>query len=301
MKQISTSFILVFVLALFLVGSGLYTVYETDRALLVRLGKLVTDENDQIKVLEPGLHLKIPLLDSVLFFDTRLNMSEIPSARIVTNEKKDLIVDLYVEWRIKDYARFYTSTYGIGDTRDRAEDLLHQKVIDVLRAEFGQRTIRNVVSGERKELMEKLRKDTGEYVATLGMELIDVRIRRIDLPPEVSDAVFDRMRSERKRVATELRANGESKAEVIRAEAERQRRVLLAEAENEAQRLRGEGDALAVQIYAKSYNQSPEFYEFYRTLEAYQQTFNDKQDVLVLTPNGSFFKYFRNTLTKTKE
>ncbi len=299
MKKLSTSVLVGILLVLFLFGSSVFTVYETDRALIVRLGRLVTEDGDKAKVLEPGIHVKIPLLDTALFFDTRLNMTDISSARIVTSEKKDLIVDLYVEWRINDFAKFYTSTFGMGDSRDRAEELLRQKVVDVLRAEFGQRTIRNVVSGERKELMERLKTNTGENViAGLGMELVDVRIRRIDLPPEVSDAVFDRMRSERKRVATELRANGESKAEVIRAEAEKQRRVLLAEAEKEAQRLRGEGDALAMRTYSASYSQSPEFYEFYKSLEAYKQSFNDKQDVLVLNPNTSFFKYFRNTVTK---
>lgn len=301
MKKLSTSFLIGIALVLVLISSSFYTVYETDKVLIVRLGKVITDAQGKDKVVGPGLHIKIPFIDSVLFFDTRLNMSDIASARIVTREKKDLIVDLFVEWRIHDFGQFYRSTYGAGDSRDRAQELLHQKVVDVLRSEFGQRTIKDLVSGERKDLMETLRKLTGDNVSGLGIELVDVRIRQMNLPPEVSDAVFDRMRSERKRVATELRANGESQAEVIRAEAEKQRRVLLAEAEKEAEILRGEGDALAIQLYADSYNRAPEFAEFYQSLEAYRASFKDKKDILLLKPEGDFFKYFLEMDSKNQK
>lgn len=301
MKKISTLFVVGIVVLLVLIASSVFSVYETDRVLLVRLGKIVTDAKEDDKVIGPGLHMKIPFIDSALFFDTRLNMSDIPSARIVTKEKKDLIVDLFVEWRISDYGQFYRSTNGAEDSKERAQELLHQKVVDILRSEFGQRTIKELISGERRDLMEKLRKSTDDNVSGLGMELVDVRIRRMDLPPEVSDAVFDRMRSERKRVATELRANGESKAEVIRAEAEKERRVLLAEAEKEAQLLRGEGDALATQLYANSYNQAPDFYEYYESLKAYKKVFNGKNDMLILKPNSKFFQYFGSRFKETAE
>lgn len=294
MKKSYTSVLVGIALVLFLISASVYTVYQTDRVLIVRLGKVVTDADGRDNVIGPGLHVKLPFIDTALYFDTRLNMSDIASARIVTREKKDLIVDLFVEWRISDYGQFYRSTNGAGDSRERAQELLHQKVVDILRSEFGQRTIKDLVSGERKDLMEKLRKATGDNVAGLGMELVDVRIRRMDLPPEVSDAVFDRMRSERKRVATELRANGESKAEIIRAEAERKRRVLLAEAEKDSEILRGEGDALATQLYADSYNKAPEFYEFTKSLEVYVNSFNSEKDVLLLKSGSKFFKYFRN-------
>lgn len=292
MKRLSTPVLIGIVLVLLLISSSIYTVYETDKVLLVRLGKVVTDAQGKDKVIGPGLHVKLPVIDTVLYFDTRLNLSDIASARIVTSEKKDLIVDLFVEWRISDYGQFYRSTNGAGDSRERAQELLHQKVVDILRSEFGQRTIKDLVSGERKDLMEKLRKSTGDNVSGLGIELVDVRIRRMDLPPEVSDAVFDRMRSERKRVATRLRADGESTADIIRAEAEKTRRVLLAEAQKEAAVLKGEGDAFAMQLYAKSYNQDPEFYKFYKSLEAYQESFKDEKDVLLLKPDNGFFKYF---------
>ncbi len=298
MKKISTSLIAGIILLLVLIASSVYSVYETDRVLLVRLGKIVTDAEGKDKVIGPGLHMKFPFLDTALFFDTRLNMSDIASARIVTKEKKDLIVDLFVEWRINDYGQFYRSTNGAEDSKERAQELLHQKVVDILRSEFGQRTIKELISGERKDLMEKLRKSTDDNVSGLGMELVDVRMRRMDLPPEVSDAVFDRMRSERKRVATELRANGEAKAEIIRAEADKERRVLLAEAEKEAQILRGEGDALATQLYANSYNQAPEFYEYYESLKAYKKVFKDKNDILILKPDSKFFQYFGSRFTK---
>lgn len=294
MKRLSTPILLGIALVFLLISSSVYTVYQTDKVLIVRLGKVVTDASGKDKIMLPGLHVKLPFVDTALFFDTRLNLSDIDSARIVTREKKDLIVDLFVEWRISDYGQFYRSTNGAGDSRARAQELLHQKVIDILRSEFGQRTIKDLVSGERIELMEKLRRATGDNVAGLGMELVDVRIRRMDLPQEVSDAVFDRMRSERKRVATELRANGESKAEIIRAEAERKRRVLLAEAEKEAEILRGEGDALATQLYSDSYNQAPEFYKFYKSLDVYVNSFKSEKDILLLKSDSEFFKYFRN-------
>ncbi|MEY3182369.1 MAG: hypothetical protein RLZ35_354 [Pseudomonadota bacterium] len=294
--------VLVFGLILLFFNTCLFTVHETQRAMIVRLGQLETaspaanGEKPQVRIFMPGLHFKLPIIDTVLLFDTRLHMSELPSARIVTVEKKDLIVDLFVKWRIHNFPLFYTSTFGGSssavDGRDRATMLLNQKVIDSLRAEFGRKTIRQVVSEDRASLMETLRKDTDRIVSGFGIEVLDVRIKRIDLPPEVSGAVFDRMRSERQQFATEIRANGEAKGEAIRAKADREKRVMLAEAKKQAEMIRGEGDAMAVDIFAKSYGQSPEFFEFYRTLEAYKKVFPGKQDIFVLNPNTAFFKYF---------
>lgn len=290
-----TPIIVVIAIVLLLIKWCLFSVYETERAMVVRLGQLVKTSNGEDRIYHPGLHLKFPIIDRVLLFDTRLQMSELPSARIVTVEKKDLIVDLYVKWKIQNFSLFYKSTSGSGgviEGQDRATVLLNQKVIDSLRAAFGRKTIRQVVSENRAELMEGLRQDTDKIVSGFGIQVIDVRIKRIDLPSEVSGAVFDRMRSERKQFATEIRANGEAKGEAIRAKAERERRVLLANAKKEAETLRGEGEAASIQILADTYNKSPDFFEFYRSLEAYKKVFQDRKDFLVLSPNSDFFKYF---------
>jgi len=241
--------------------------------------------------MEPGLHIKWPFIDEIRSFDTRLNMLDIKSSRIVTSEKKDVLVDFYVEWKIEDLELFYTRTEG---NKAKAEILLSQKSIDGLRAEFGRSTIKDVVSGTRLELMEKLRKFTDENAATLGIAVIDVRIKRIDLPDEVSGAVYERMRSERNRVASELKAKGEAEAIVIRANAEQKKRILLAEAEQGAKRIRGAGEAEASKIYAKAYEQAPQFFEFYRSLNAYKKVFSNKNDILVLKPESDFFKYFNS-------
>jgi len=273
---------------------GLFTVHETERALVVRLGRL-QEVNSQARVYQPGLHFKLPFIDDVLYFDTRLQMSELPSARILTVEKKDLIVDLFVKWKIENFPLFYKSTSGSGNARDgkdRATLLLNQKVIDSLRAAFGQKTIREVVSENRSQLMNGLKNDTDKIVSGFGIRVVDVRIKRIDLPQEVSGAVFDRMRSERKQFAAEIRANGEAKGESIRAKADREKRILLADAKMRSEKIRGEGDAMSVQILADTYNKSPEFFEFYRSLEAYKQIFQDRKDLLILSPDSEFFKYF---------
>lgn len=286
--------LLVLVVAL---SSSLFTVYETDRAIISRLGELQRDsKTGLVRVLGPGIHFKLPLIDRLHSFDSRLNMSEIPQERIVTKEKEVLMVDLFVQWRILDYPLFYNTTQGRGEVfggRDRAEQLLRQNVKGVLHAEFGQRTLQNVISDDRSDLMTKLVQRTNENVKPYGMKIVDVRINRVEYPPEVNDKVFARMSSERKQVAVRFRANGESKAAMIRSEADRTARVMIAEADKESERIKGEGDAKAVQIYADSYNQAPEFFEFYRSLEAYKKTFQDKRDILVLKPEGEFFKYFR--------
>lgn len=298
MKNWLTPLLIAIACVFILIGSTVFTIYESERGMIVRLGELQKDSaTGEVHILGPGLHAKIPFIDQLHSFDSRLNMTEIPSERILTKDKELLMVDLFIQWRITDYPLFYNSTYGgmhegLGN-RDRAEQLLRQTVKGVLHAEFGQRTLQNVVSGERKQLMQKLVERTDENVRRYGMTIVDVRVNRVDYPPEVNDKVFARMISERKQVAAGFRANGESKASVIRAEADKTTRIMIAEAEKEAEALRGEGDAKALQIFADSYNKAPEFFEFYRTLEAYRKSFQDKQDVLVLKPDGTFFKYFR--------
>ncbi len=295
-----------FLASILVLSTGFFTVYETSRAIVARLGALKSDAGDVVQVYGPGLHFKLPLIDTVYVFDTRLNMTEVPSERIVTKEKEVLLVDLFVQWRIKDYARFYNATQGQGawdelSGSDRAQQLLRQNVKDLLHAEFGQRTLQEVVSGQRAELTQRLAKRSNENVRVYGMEVVDLRVNRVEYPPEVNEKVFARMSSERKRVAVGYRASGESKAAIIRADADRVAKVMIAEAQKEAERLRGEGDASAARIYSQSFNQDPEFYRFYRSLEAYKNVFADKQDILVLKPDSAFFKYFRGDGLNLKE
>lgn len=292
-----TSVLVAVAITLGLFSSTIFTVYESDRAIIAQLGELKRGKDGKVKVYQPGLHWKMPLIDVLHVFDARLKMTEIPSERIVTKEKEFLLVDLFVQWRISNYALFYNTNYGVSegmDGRDRAEQLLRQNVKGVLHSEFGQRTLQNVVSGERQELIDKIKKQANNNVTDYGMEIIDVRINRVEYPPEVNDKVFARMSSERKRVATAYRANGESRAAIIRADADRRARIIIAEAQKESEKIRGEGDKKAADIYADSINQSPEFYKFYRSLEAYGRVFDDKSDMIVVKPDSEFFKYFRS-------
>lgn len=266
-----------------------FTVQEYERGIVLRLGKMQTNKEGAVKVLEPGLHFRVPFLDSIRLFDGRLQTLEIQERTIVTVEKKHVIVDLFVKWRINNFSNFFTSTRG---DYGRARKLLEEKIIDGVRAEFGRRTIREVVSGERQEVMDALRLDAQKNAEVLGVEVIDARVKRIDLPSEVSSNVFERMRSERQRVAAEHRAEGNSKGETIKAKADAKVTVILATAEQESKRTRGEGDAEASRVYAKSYNKNPEFYRFLRSLEAYKATFKDKNDILILQPDSEFFNYF---------
>jgi len=292
--------LVVIVAVLGIASLSLFTVYETDQAILLRLGRMVQEDlavgevDGQMtteptpRIYHPGLHFKVPFIDSVKNFDTRLNMLDVQSSRIMTSEKKDVLVDFYVQWRIDDLALFFTRAQG---RTGKAEQLLEQKVIARLKAEFGKRTIHEVVTSERKELMEILKDMTD--TKNMGVEVVDVRIKRIDLPHEVSSAVYERMKAERDRVAAATKAEGQAKAIQIRAEAEKTKLILLATAARDAERIRGEGDAEATGIYAKSYSQDAEFYAFFRSLEAYQESFKEKNDVLVLKPDSEFFKYFK--------
>ena len=264
---------------------SIYRVYEKEAAILFQIGEIKRVET------ESGLYFKIPIYQNVRKFDIRLQTLDAEPQRFLTGEKKDVIVDSFVQWRIKDLAAYYTSTGG--DIR-RAGLLLYQKINDGLRSEFGKRTVKEVVSGERGAIMDIVTNKAEELGKELGMEIVDVRLKRIDLPAEVSTTVYERMRSERSRVAREIRARGDKASIRIRADADRQRTVIKAEAYRDGQKLRGEGDALATGTYARAYNRNPEFYDFTRSLQAYKQSFGENRDMFVLDPKSDFFKYFGN-------
>ncbi|MGE0483772.1 MAG: protease modulator HflC [Gammaproteobacteria bacterium] len=275
----------VVVLLLGLAWMCTFRVYEYEYAILFQLGKIKRSDYG------PGLHFMVPLLHNVRTFDKRLQTLDAEPQRFLTGEKKDVIVDSFARWRILDVEQFYKSTDG--DPR-RAGLLLYQKINDGLRSEFGKRNVQEVVSGERGAIMKTVTHMANERGEALGMEIVDVRLKRIDLPTEVSSNVYERMRSERSRVAREFRARGDKEAITIRADADRQRTVISAEAYRDAENLRGAGDASAAEIYAEAYTRDPEFYDFYRSLNAYKSSFSGKNDVLLLEPDSEFFKYFGN-------
>jgi membrane protease subunit HflC len=276
--------------------SGLFTVYENERAIVLRLGKIETDRDGNPKIRQPGLNFKVPFITVARVFDTRLQTLDIDSSRIVTEQKKDLWVDYYIKWRIVDLPKFYTAT---GGNLIRVQTLIEQKANDGIRAEFGKRSIQEVVSGERRDIMKILREQVDTSASSLGVDVIDVRIKRIDLPTEVSSTVFQRMRSERARIATMHRAQGRADAEAIRAKADANVTVILATAESEGKKIRGEGNATAAKLYADAYNKDADFYSFYKSLIAYKTSFKDKRDLLVLQPDAKFFRYFANPSNKS--
>jgi modulator of FtsH protease HflC len=263
-------------------SASMYRVFEQERVILFQLGEIKRAD------FHPGLFFRIPFFQNVVKFDGRLQTLEAEPQRFLTGEKKDVIVDSFVRWKIKDVVRFYLATGG--DPR-RAQILVYQKVNDGLRNEFGKRTLQEVVAGDRGSIRNIVTgtKDLGEE---LGIEIVDVRLKRIDLPAEVNSSVYERMRSERSRVARQNRASGEREATTIRADADKARAVISAEAYREAETLRGEGDAAAAKIYADAYGRNPEFYAFYRSLNAYRTSFGNKRDVMLLKPDSDFFKYF---------
>jgi modulator of FtsH protease HflC len=274
---------------LILLISSMFIVKEGEGALLLRLGRIEVDRHGLALLKTPGLHFKIPLINQVWKFTTRLQTLDIQSSRIVTAEKKDVIVDYYIKWRIANPALYYTRTSG---SILQTQILLEQQLNDSLRAEFGRRTIRDVIADDRASIMSILNQQANLSAKTLGLEVVDVRIKRIDLPNEVSAAIFERMRAERARVATEHRAQGRANAEAIRANADAEATITIATAKAEAMRVRGEADAAAAFIYAAAYNQDASFYAFYRSLIAYKKSFANKQDILILKPDSQFFNYF---------
>src|SRR5690554_4205503 len=282
-----STFVLIVAAVLALVAwNSFYIVLETERAVLLQFGKV-----EKANV-EPGLHVKIPYINQVRKFDARLLTLNAPTQRFLTLEKKAVMDDAFAKWRVADADRYYTATSGI---KQFADERLARRLEAGLRVQFGKRTLHEVVSGQRDELMADIT-DSLHRMAhrELGIEVLDVRVKSIDLPKEVSLSVFERMSSERAREAREHRAKGKELAEGIRADADRQRRVILAEAYREAEEIRGDGDARTTEIYAKAYGMDQEFYAFYRSLMAYRESFADKSDVLVLSPDNDFFKYMED-------
>jgi membrane protease subunit HflC len=272
--------------ALVVAAMTLFTVDQRQFAIIFQLGEV----KEVIK--EPGLAFKWPLIQNVRLFEKRImTMDSAEPERFLTAEKKPVLVDSYVKWRIHDVKQYYIS---VGGDETVAKTRLSQTVNSGLREEFGKRTVHDVVSGARDKIMADVQKKADADMRAIGVEIVDVRLKRVDLPPEVSESVYRRMETERKRVANELRSQGAAEAEKIRADADRQREVIVAEAYRDAQKTKGEGDAKAASIYGQAFGQNAEFYSFYRSLEAYRGSFKNKSDVLVVEPNSDFFKYLKN-------
>ncbi|MDR2196011.1 MAG: protease modulator HflC [Gallionellaceae bacterium] len=275
------------VVVLILLSLSFFVVDQRQSAIVFQLGEIVSVKK------EPGLYFKIPLVQNVRYFDSRiLTMDSTEPERFITAEKKNMMVDSFVKWRIADVQQYYVS---VGGDEKRAQTRLMQTVNAAMREEFGKRTIHDVVSGERDQIMEVLREKTNSDANKIGVQVLDVRLKRVDFPPEISDSVYRRMDAERNRVANELRATGNAESEQIRADADRQVQIILADAYRDAQRIKGEGDAKATSIYAAAFGRNSEFYAFYRSLDAYKQSFKNKNDMMVIDPSSPFFKYMKGT------
>jgi membrane protease subunit HflC len=275
-------------IAVALVISGaLFTVDQRQNALVFQLGEV------KEIITKPGLNFKWPLIQNVRFFDMRiLSYDDAEPLRFITSEKKPVLVDSYVKWRIIDVRQFYVSVQG---DEFRAATRLRQTISNLLQAEFGRRTVHDVVSGARDEIMDEVRAKADKDLGRIGVAIIDVRLKRVDFPQEVSQSVYGRMQAERKRIANEQRSEGAAEAERIRADADKQREVILANAYRDAQRVKGEGDAKAAGTYAKAFSQNAEFYAFYRRMEAYRDTFRGNKDLMLIEPNSDFLRYFGNS------
>lgn len=271
---------------LVILSASIFTVDQRQHAIVFQLGEV------RNVIAEPGLYFKWPMIQNVRYFDKRiLTLDAAEPERFITSEKKNVLVDSFVKWRIVDPRLYYVSVAG---DELRAQTRLAQTVNAGLREEFGKRTVHDVVSGERDRIMEQMREKADLDARKIGVQIVDVRVKRVDFPPEVSESVYRRMEAERKRVANELRSEGSAEAEKIRADADKQREVIVAEAYRDAQKMKGEGDAKAAATYAQAFNQNPEFYAFYRSLEAYRNSFNSKGDVIVVEPDSDFFKYMKS-------
>ena len=287
MKNSSYSIILGLIVVVLLATTTLYRINEKEKAVQLRFGALVSDG------IMPGLHIKFPFVDDIRKFDARVLTVDAPPESFYTVQKKRLIVDSFVKYRIADVGTYYRATGGDEYT---ARNRLAARVNDGLRNEFGKRTLNEVVSGERDAVMEKLTGELNTSVReSLGIEVLDVRVKRIDLPNEISDDVYRRMRAEREKLAREFRSQGEEEATKIRADADRQKVLLEAEAYRQAEEIRGQGDAEAASTYAEAYNQDPEFFSFVRSLEAYKQSFGDRKDILLIEPDSDFFRYLKSS------
>lgn len=289
-SSLRTTAFIAFLIAILILGSSLYTVQEGQEALLLRLGELTKTVDGKVREYGPGLHFKLPFINHVRTFDVRLQTLDIKSSRIVTSEKKDVMVDYFVKWRIEDLAKYFKAT---GGNEFKAQTLLEQNLNTALRAEFGKRTIADVVSGERDDVMDILKSKADKQAQELGVAIQDVRIKGIDLPNSTSFAIYQRMRADMEKIANRHRADGKRDAEAIQAKADAEVTVLLAKVNSEGKEVRAKGQADAAKIYADAYTQNPEFFALYRSLKAYEESFQSKQDVLVLNDSSEFFEYFK--------
>lgn len=284
--------IILAVIAVTVGSSAVYYVDEREKAIVFQFGEIVRS-NDR-----PGLHFKAPLINNVKYFDARVQTMDSDPELYLTREKKNLVVDSFVKWRITNATNYYTRLGGLASN---ARNRLAQRVNDALRSEFGNRSVQQVISGDRVEIMDVVRELTNEETASLGIEVLDVRLKRVDLDPDISERVYQRMEAERSRVAKDLRARGAEAAERIRADADRERAIILAEAEQKAQEVKGQGDALATAIYADAFERDREFYRMYRSLNAYRNTFATPDNLLVIEPDSEFFRYFNQALPQSVE
>ena len=286
MKRNWGSIIAIVVVVLILANASMFVVDQRQAAIVFRLGQIVS------VIKQPGLYFKIPLLENVRYFDTRiLTLDTAEPQRYLTSEKKNLLVDSFVKWRVVNPRQYYVS---VGGDEARAMTRLDQTVNDLMRAEFGKLTVNQVVSSQRDEVMDAIRAKAQADASKIGVQVVDVRLQRVELPKEVSESVYRRMEAERKRVANELRSTGAAEAEQIKAEADKQKDITVAQAYGEAQKIKGEGDARAAAIYAAAYDKDPQFYAFYRSMQAYRESLKGKNDVIILSPSSDFLKYMQN-------
>ncbi|MDZ4202085.1 MAG: protease modulator HflC [Gallionella sp.] len=287
MNRNMNNILIAVVAVLVILSMSIFVVDQRQKAIVFQLGEMVSTKT------EPGLYFKVPFVQNVRYFDSRiLTLDTVEPERFITAEKKNVLVDSFIKWRIIDVNQYYVS---VGGDEARANTRLMQTVNSSMREEFGKRTISEVVSGERDKIMAVLRTKADADARKIGIEVMDVRLKRVDFPLEISESVYRRMDAERKRVANELRATGNAESEKIRADADKQREVILAEAYRDAQKTKGEGDAKASALYAAAFGRNPEFYSFYRSLEAYKQSFSNKSDVMVMDPSSAFFKYMKSS------
>ena len=291
------NFLVITIAILFILTvSSVFVVFEGQRGIVFQFNKIKRDSaTDEMLVYEPGLHFKLPLIENVKKIDARIQTLDEAPDRFVTSEKKDLMVDSYAKWRISDFSTYYLRTSG---SIENARALLKQKINNGLRTEFGSRTIKEIVSGDRDAIMVKALESAASSREDLGIDVIDVRVKAINLPKEVSSSIYDRMRAERTAVAKEHRSQGQEQSEIIRATIDAKVTVMLANAQKEAFEIRGEGDALAAKVYADAYKKDPEFFSFFRSLAAYENSFNSKDDVLVVKPDSEFFHYLKDNTVK---
>ncbi len=283
--------LLMIVVVVWIGTSFVFVVNERERALVLAFGEIIADDNGVEKVYEPGLHFKWPLIDSVIKIDARIQTLDGDPDLIKTINQKDLEVDTYVKWKVVDFAHFYRST---GASMIQAQNRLETNIENALLTEFGQRTRQEVVSGEREEVMGRLSREASKISPELGMEIIDVRVKKINLPKQVSQSIYDRMIKERERIANQHRSDGQKEKNIIQSKADAEIRKILAEADRTAREIRGKADAEAAKIYADTYSKNKEFYSFLRSIDAYKASFSDKNDILVIKPDSDFFKYMKD-------